>query len=211
MMSFTKIDWTCAYLVGPNVVLYFQLQISFCFGAKQELPMAIVGDIWSENGISLLAIMGYWITSAFQYRERLLVLEGWDRERHTGDNIKDKTLNSMHEIWGIGETPQKVPEHVFGSTPDEGSNMLKAWKMFEGSGCVTHRASSGLGDALNVSTQSKALVRKIKGIVAHFHRSTKVGLPSCVLSNINLCAYGTHQQHICVYGTYQQHVYVCGT
>ena len=60
-----------------------------------------VGDIWSENGISILAVMGYWITKNMQLREKLLVVIGWEKDRHTGDNIKAKTLEGLHKTWGI--------------------------------------------------------------------------------------------------------------
>ena len=46
--------------------------------------------------------------------------------------------------------------------------------MFEGSGCVAHRGSSALGCALKVNSEVMSLVRKIKGIIAHFHKSNKV-------------------------------------
>ena len=133
-----------------------------------------VGDIWSENGISILAVMGYWITKNMQLREKLLVVIGWEKDRHTGDNIKAKTLEGLHKTWGIGQSVADVPNRVFGSTPDEGSNMLKAWKVFEGSGCVAHLGSSALGCALKVNSEVMSLVKKIKGIIAHFHKSNKV-------------------------------------
>jgi hypothetical protein len=118
--------------------------------------------------------MGYWITKSFQLREKLLVVIGWDKDRHTGDNIKAKTLEGLHKTWSIGQSPADVPSRVFGSTPDEGSNMLKAWNVFEGSACVAHRASTALGYALKVNCEAMALVKKIKGIISHFHKSTKV-------------------------------------
>ena len=83
------------------------------------------GDIWSENGIALLGVMGYWINRNFELQEDLLVIEGWGVDAHTRDNINKKTLEIMHNQWGIGESPEDVPNRVHGSTPHEGSNMLK--------------------------------------------------------------------------------------
>ena len=53
--------------------------------------------------------------------------------------------------------------------------MLKAWKIFEGSGCVCHRAVNCLKHALK-GEHIAELVRKVKGICSHFHRSVKVRL-----------------------------------
>ena len=132
------------------------------------------GDIWSENGVALLGVMGYWIDRNFELQEKLLVIEGWGVDAHTGDNIKKKTLEIMHNQWGIGESPEDVPNRVHGSTPDEGSNMLKGWNCFEGSSCVCHRVQNALKCALNCTPGVVALVKKVKGICSHFHRSTKV-------------------------------------
>ena len=145
------------------------------------------GDIWSENGVSLLGILGYWINKHFELKEKLLEVEGWGRERHTGDNIKKKTLDILHNVWGIGTSPDDVPNCVHGSTPDEGSNMLKAWNCFEGGACVCHRAQSALRCALKINSHTETLVRKVKGIVAHFHRSQKV----CCLCWMNLIIFTT--------------------
>lgn len=75
---------------------------------------------------------------------------------------------------GVGQTQQEVCDHVHGCTPDEGANMLSAWKMFEGAGCVCHRAQNCLKSAVDVTVDAKAVFDKVRGIVAHFHRSTKV-------------------------------------
>ena len=132
------------------------------------------GDIWSENGISLFAIIGYWIDGNWQMNERLLLADGFSTDAHSGEEIRERTLEGLHQRWGIAESPDMVPFRVHGSTPDEGANMLKAWQMFEGGACVCHRAQSALRNALKVDHRVVALVKKVKGIVAHFHRSNKV-------------------------------------
>lgn len=133
--------------------------------------------------MSILAVMGHWIDKSFVMKERLLICVGFSSDRHTGDNIEKQTLKGLHETWGIGESPEDVPNNIFGSTPDEGSNMLKAWKVFEGSGCVTHRGSSALKAALSLPCV-RSLVSKVKGIIAHFHRSTKVSM--CLIACLNV-------------------------
>ena len=65
-------------------------------------------------------------------------------------------------------------DHVHGCTPDEGANMLSAWRIFEGAGCVCHRSLNCLKAAVEVNDHAKAVFEKVRGIVAHFHRSTKV-------------------------------------
>jgi hypothetical protein len=45
----------------------------------------------------------------------------------------------IHVECGVASAPELVNSHVHGCTPNEGSNMLKAWKIFEGSRmCVPH-------------------------------------------------------------------------
>jgi hypothetical protein len=65
-------------------------------------------------------------------QERLLLAMPFSKEAHTGDVIKQKTLEGLHKKWRIGDNPDDVPNRVHGCTPDEGSNMLKGWNMFEG-------------------------------------------------------------------------------
>ncbi len=108
--------------------------------------------------------------------EKLLLIDGFSKEAHTGEAIRKKTLEGLHQRWGIAETPELVPTRVHGSTPDEGSNILKAWQLFEGGACVCHRAQSALRNALKVDSKVVGLVKKVKGIVAHFHRSNKVNI-----------------------------------
>ena len=124
--------------------------IELCGNLVVIIICKYAGDIWSENSISLFAIMGYWIDRNWQLNEKLLYIEGFSNEAHTGDNIKARTLKGLHERWGIGNKPEDVPDRVHGSTPDEGSNILKAWKMFEGAPCVCHRGQSALRTALKV-------------------------------------------------------------
>ena len=108
------------------------------FVQQEQLSICISGDVWSENGIALLAILGYWIDSDWQYQEQILTVQGFHGDAHTGQVIKDMTVRGLVEA-GLGTTEQEVLDHVHACTPDEGSNMLKAWKGFEGAGCVCHR------------------------------------------------------------------------
>lgn len=100
---------------------------------------------------------------------------------HTGDNIKAMTQKILFERWGIGTSPETSFSRIHGCTPDEGSNMLKAWNEIEGSGCYCHRESTCLKHALAVPEVAR-LVSKIRGIAAHFSRSDKVN--GCLLSVI---------------------------
>jgi hypothetical protein len=79
--------------------------------------------------------------------------------------------------FGVGKTEEEVCDHIHGCTPDEGSNMLKAWRIFEGAGCVCHRAQNCLKFAVDTDDAAKSVFDKVKGIVAHFHRSNKVISP----------------------------------
>jgi hypothetical protein len=155
---------------------------------------ACVGDILGENGISMLAITGYWIDDQWVFKEVLLQCVAFTKERHTGEQIKKKTLEILVSknmfglfVWalkvmcyvvqsshGLGDSEEEIKSHVHGCTPDEGANMLKAWQIFEGAGCVCHRAQNALKTAIDADSRGKALFAKVRGIVAHFHRSIKV-------------------------------------
>ena len=50
--------------------------------------------------------------------------------------------------------------------------MLSGFKDFEDGPCAYHRLSNGLKKAFD-STGVAPTVKKVKGITAHFHRSTK--------------------------------------
>ena len=42
---------------------------------KDKIGVALSADIWGENGISLLGVMGYWIDEKWQLHEKLLMSE----------------------------------------------------------------------------------------------------------------------------------------
>ena len=115
--------------------------------------------------------MGYWIDSNFVMNEKLLICHPFSAFDHTGDNIRRITLQGLVDA-GVADNMNDVADHVYGCTPDEGSNMLKAWKIFEGAGCVCHRANNCLQDALK-DGDIFMVIRKVKGNCSHFHRSIK--------------------------------------
>jgi hypothetical protein len=94
-------------------------------------------------------------------------------------------VKELHEKCGIGMSPGDVANRVHGCTPDEGSNMLLGWNIFEGAGCVCHRMCRCLVYCLE-DFEVAPIVKKVKGICAHFHRSQKV----CTLL-LCYCAYCT--------------------
>ncbi len=65
-------------------------------------------------------------------------------------------------------TRQALWKKVDSYTLDEGSNMLKGWRDFEGTGYVCHRQQNCLGTCLDIG-DIKSIISKIKGICAHFH------------------------------------------
>ena len=97
------------------------------------------GDIWSEDGISLLGMTSYRICKDWQYQKKLLCAFGFSDVSHTGDNIKHATCKILFERWDIGTTGETAFERIHGCTPDGGANMLKGWEGIEGGGCVCHR------------------------------------------------------------------------
>ena len=74
---------------------------------------------------------------------------------------------------GVCKTQQEVCDHVHGCTPDEGANMLSAWRIFEGAGCVCHRAQNCLKASIEVNDHAKAVFDEVRGIAAHFQGPTR--------------------------------------
>jgi hypothetical protein len=91
---------------------------------------------------------------------------------HTGENIAKITYKGLFEA-GVGPDLDTIHEDIHVCTPDEGSNMLKAWGKIEGAGCVCHREQNCLGAALSLPCIIP-IIKKIKATCAHFHRSDKV-------------------------------------
>jgi hypothetical protein len=65
-----------------------------------------------------------------------------------------------------------VGDEVHGSTTDEGSNIKKAFKDFEGAPCTCHQLQNALKHSMKGDFM-QTLERKVRGIVAHFRRSNK--------------------------------------
>ena len=103
---------------------------------------------------------------------KLAICKGRGDLAHTGDTIKKLTYEGMQSM-GIGESPESVPTYIHTSTPDEGSNILAGWIAFEGAGCVCHPENNCLGKALSCPAIAPIL-KKIKRICAHFHKTDKV-------------------------------------
>jgi hypothetical protein len=129
-------------------------------------------DIWSENGLSLFSVLVHFIDKDWEMNTRLAICKGMGTMAHTGDNIRDLTYSGLVSV-GLCETIEEVPGNIHMCTHDEGSNMLAAWREMEGAGCVCHRENNCLGTALS-SAGIASVLKKLKGVCAHFHRSDKV-------------------------------------
>ena len=134
--------------------------------------MHCVGDIRSENGISLFAVLVHFIDSKWEYHARLAIYKGLADSPHSGEAISNITNKGLQDI-DFRDDDTLVQDCINSCTPDEGFNMLKGWKEFEGAGCVCHRQQNCLGKCLEVEAV-KSIITKIKGTCAHFHRSHKV-------------------------------------
>ena len=126
-------------------------------------------------------------------QNRLGICKGLGDMAHTGEVIRKLTYDGLLKI-GIGNPKEyeDIPLYIHMCTPDEGSNMLKAWKSIEGAGCVCHRQQTCLGKAMSCAS-IQPLLKKIKGICAHFHRSNKVSL-----TFFCLCFYLDYLLHNCI-------------
>jgi hypothetical protein len=104
---------------------------------------------------------------------RLAICKGMGIMAHVGDNIRDLTYTGLLYV-GLCETIEEVPGNIYIYTSDEGNKMIAAWKeMMEGTCCVCRRENNCLGSALS-SVGIASVLKKLKGICVHFHRSDKV-------------------------------------
>ena len=110
------------------------------------------------------------------YVVQLVTAEPYSAVEHVGEKIAETAKSNLAAV-GVGVyTPKEridtVAEEVHGSCIDQGANMLNGFKDFEGGPCACHRLSNCLKKAFE-SEGVAPLVKKVKGIAAHFHRSTK--------------------------------------
>jgi len=112
---------------------------------------------------------------------------------HKGEVIRKLTYDGLLKI-GIGNPKEyeDVPLYIHMCTPDEWSNMLKAWKSIEGAGCVCHSQQTCLRKAMSCSS-IQSLLKKLKWICTHFHMSNKVSF-TCHC----LCFYLDFLLHNCI-------------
>jgi hypothetical protein len=136
------------------------------------LMSSYVGDICSENGIAIFAIMVHFIDSEWKLNTRLALCKGLDTIAHIGDNIADITYKGLFDA-GLGPELDTIHEDIHVCTPDEGSNMLQAWGKIKGAGCVCHLEHNCLGASLSLPC-ILPILKKIKAACAHFYRSDKV-------------------------------------
>jgi hypothetical protein len=95
------------------------------------------GDMWSENGLSLFAVLVKFIDKNWEMNTRLAICKRMVTMDHTGDSIRYLTYSGLVSV-GLCETIEEVPGNIHMCTLDEGRNMLAAWREMEGASCVCH-------------------------------------------------------------------------
>ena len=138
---------------------------------------SIAIDIWSDGFMSILAILVYYIDDEFILHEKLAWAVPYSEIEHTGVEIEKSVKKVLSEVLGIGEyRPEDnidtVGQEIHASTADEGSNVVKALKSFEGAGCADHKLQNAMETASRGDVIT-TLTKKCRGIVAHFRRSNK--------------------------------------
>ena len=113
---------------------------------------------------------------ALSFVVQLVTAEPFGMVDHVGDQIATTAKANLAAL-GVGlynpkERMDTVADEVHGSCIDQGSNIISGFKDFEGGPCACHRLSNCLKKAFD-SAGVSPLVKKVKGIAAHFHRSTK--------------------------------------
>ena len=107
---------------------------------------------------------------------QLVTAEPFSSVDHVGEQIAATAKANLAAL-GVGvynpkERIDTVGGETHGSCIDQGSNIMSGFRDFEGGPCACHRLSNCLKKAFE-SPGIAPLVMKVKGIAAHFHRSTK--------------------------------------
>jgi hypothetical protein len=128
--------------------------ICFCLS-----HLEIAGDMWSEAGVSLLGINQYYVGEDWVLEERLLSAEPFQGS-HTGEAIDEKTLEAMKAAGTQGED---LHSEIFHCVSDNGANIVKGWKGFDGGFCAAHTPELAVNNFLG-DEAVKPTVKKIKGV-----------------------------------------------
>lgn len=146
----------------------FLLQMS-----EERIKPSMGGDIWGDRGCSILGIMGYGIDSTWTMREYLLAATPFYTQRHTGDAIDAMTLDAF-KLLGDGvdkwTSEADVYEGIHGKVSDNGSNMKKGWKGFDGGFCFAHTLELVIQKYTN-HDKLKPTFDRMRGITGFFNKS----------------------------------------
>eukprot|EP00873_Tetraselmis_striata_P010748 jgi/Tetstr1/431012/TSEL_002030.t1 len=79
---------------------------------KERLSVSLAADIWGENGISILAIMAYWITPDFELKEKLLLAKPFSQVKGISAhfNRSSKGWRKLEEV----AAQQRVKGIIYG-------------------------------------------------------------------------------------------------
>ena len=131
---------------------------------KATVKPSRAADTWSDSTKRLVASMLYFIDEDWtQFHEVLLNCTRFTGERHTGEAIRQQTVEDLDRV---GLTFNDIHAKV----SDQGSNIKEAWGGLPGGYCVCHM----LELSVNVYSKSPGVcdaVQKPKGITPFLHRS----------------------------------------
>ena len=146
---------------------------------EDNVEPTISSDIWGENGIALLGQLVHFIDREFNIREMVLRATPMSTIAHSGANIADLTKQSCAAV-GLGTylkddvgnvLTDTVPQYVFKSVTDGGSNMVKAMVDQEGGECTVHTIALVVGSMYKSNPWLEKLDKKLRGGATHFRTS----------------------------------------
>lgn len=129
---------------------------------------AMAGDIWSDNGVSVLGICEYYMKDDWTIHELVLAASPFS-ERHTAEAIAKKTTEACITA-GLSND---VKSTVFVAVSDNGANMVAGWAGFGRTPCVVHTGQLSVHFFLG-HTHIQPTRAKSRGITSHFSFSTGV-------------------------------------
>ena len=131
---------------------------------EQKVKPSMASDIWSDSDVSLMGTFLYYIDEDWENPHAMLIgCTGFTGERHTGENIRNQT---MEDLLTVGLTFEDIHAKV----SDQGSNIKEAWGGLPAGYCVGHTIELAVKEYLHSEGLSD-VVQKAKGMTTYFHRS----------------------------------------
>ncbi|KAK3244783.1 hypothetical protein CYMTET_45618 [Cymbomonas tetramitiformis] len=146
----------------------------------EGISPSIGGDVWSQSGASIFGILLHWLDEDFNLHEKVLGAIPFSSVRHNADQLEKATKKACTDV-GLGQyeltgeedariVVDTVADYIRATCSDNASNMLAAWKCFDGHECIDHTLALVVKTFLEHPVV-KSVFSKLRGMTTHFNHS----------------------------------------